>query len=209
MLRSSVQACKLGVGSGYWAFHRTRNRCQWSPSFNFQIADVRRGKPRVLPQPAAGTASHFSALISPRLVRQRPRNMSVEGSPTAASAAKQEESSKKAVEVVLDEQRQRFQTPDGKAYLQYVIEPVNRYRTGKQVKGEDAKQVMLMQHTYVPAVFRGQGVAGRLCVAAFEHCKDKGLLVLPICSYISDTFLPRNPEWDNLVLRDSGTKAGL
>ncbi|KAL2641307.1 hypothetical protein R1flu_008894 [Riccia fluitans] len=142
--------------------------------------------------------------------------MSLEGIPppadkleVKASATKQEESSKKEVEVFLDEQRQRFRTPDGKAYLQYVIEPVNRYRTSKQIKGEDGKQVMLMQHTFVPAVFRGQGMAGRLCLAAFQHCKEKGLLVLPICSYISDTFLPRNPEWEDLVLKDSSTKSGL
>ncbi|BBN00904.1 uncharacterized protein MPTK1_2g03010 [Marchantia polymorpha subsp. ruderalis] len=119
------------------------------------------------------------------------------------------EGAAKVDEIIWDEERHRFKTPDGKAYLRYAIKPLTHCSTTKQTEDEVDKQVMLMQHTFVPSVFRGQGVAAKLCVAAFQHCKDKGLLVLPVCTYISDTFLPRNPQWEDLVLKDSNTKSGL
>ena len=58
-----------------------------------------------------------------------------------------------------------------------------------------------LYHTYVPQVFRGRGVAEQLCQAAFEHAKVKGLTVLPSCSYISDAYLKRHPEYEPLVKR--------
>ncbi|KAG6555308.1 hypothetical protein Mapa_003351 [Marchantia paleacea] len=127
---------------------------------------------------------------------------------TGESSAAAEDAAK-VDEIIWDEERHRFKSPDGKAYLRYVIKPLTYSSTTKQTEDEAEKQVMLMQHTYVPSAFRGQGVAAKLCVAAFQHCKDKGLLVLPLCTYISDTFLPRNPEWEDLVLKDSYTKCGL
>ncbi|KAL2641306.1 hypothetical protein R1flu_008893 [Riccia fluitans] len=145
---------------------------QDSPRSSQKMGRPERGNPHLIPQTAAAAESFV--VFFPGLVKQRLRNMSLEGIPppadkleVKASATKQEESSKKEVEVFLDEQRQRFRTPDGKAYLQYVIEPVNRYRTSKQIKGEDGKQVMLMQHTFVPAVFRGQDCRRVKCL--FVH----------------------------------------
>jgi predicted GNAT family acetyltransferase len=62
-------------------------------------------------------------------------------------------------------------------------------------------QVIDLYHTYVPQVFRGRGVAERLCKAAFEHAKAQGLTVIPSCSYISDAYLRRHPEYEPLVRR--------
>ena len=58
-----------------------------------------------------------------------------------------------------------------------------------------------LYHTYVPEVFRGRGIAERLCKAAFEHAQQQGLTVVPSCSYISDTYLKRHPELEPLVRR--------
>ncbi len=58
-----------------------------------------------------------------------------------------------------------------------------------------------LYHTYVPEVFRGRGIAERLCKAAFEYAKAKGLTVLPSCSYIADAYLKRHPEYEPLVRR--------
>ena len=52
-----------------------------------------------------------------------------------------------------------------------------------------------LYHTYVPEVFRGRGVAEQLCRAAFEHAKANRLTVIPSCSYISDAYLKRHPEY--------------
>ena len=58
-----------------------------------------------------------------------------------------------------------------------------------------------LYHTYVPEVFRGRGVAERLCQAAFEYAKASGLTVIPSCSYISGAYLKRHPEYEPLTKR--------
>ena len=62
-----------------------------------------------------------------------------------------------------------------------------------------------LYHTYVPEVFRGRGIAEGLCKAAFEHAKAAGLTVIPSCSYISDAYLKRHPEYGPLVKRGSAS----
>lgn len=56
-------------------------------------------------------------------------------------------------------------------------------------------------HTYVPEVFRGKGIAERLCKAGFEYAKQGGLTVIPSCSYVSDAYLKRHPEYESIVKR--------
>ena len=58
-----------------------------------------------------------------------------------------------------------------------------------------------LYHTYVPEVFRGKGVAERLCKAGFEFAKQRSLTVIPSCSYVSDYYLKRHPEYEPLVTR--------
>ena len=60
-----------------------------------------------------------------------------------------------------------------------------------------------LYHTYVPEVFRGRGIAEKLCRAAFEYAKAKDFAVVPSCSYISATYLKRHPEYEPLVKRGS------
>nr|ACG45083.1 hypothetical protein [Zea mays] len=95
--------------------------------------------------------------------------------------------------IVWREDKGRFQTPDGEAFLQY------RLLDGR---GAPAAAVMDLVHTYVPRSKRGQGLAARLCDAAFAHARARGMRVLPTCSYISDTYLPRNPALKELVDKD-------
>ena len=56
-----------------------------------------------------------------------------------------------------------------------------------------------LYHTYVPEVFRGRGMAEKLCKAAFEYAKTEGLTVIPSCSYISGAYLKRHPEYEPLT----------
>ena len=58
-----------------------------------------------------------------------------------------------------------------------------------------------LYHTYVPEAFRGRGMAERLCKAAFEYAKAHGLTAVPSCSYISDAYLKRHPEYEPLTKR--------
>ncbi|XP_008444152.1 acetyltransferase At1g77540 isoform X1 [Cucumis melo] len=90
-----------------------------------------------------------------------------------------------APKIIWNEAQQRFETEDKKAYLQYLI--------------KNGGKVMDMIHTFVPSSKRGLGLASHLCLAAFNHADGHSLSVIPSCSYISDTFLPRNPTWNYLL----------
>ncbi|TVU14477.1 hypothetical protein EJB05_37948, partial [Eragrostis curvula] len=80
-----------------------------------------------------------------------------------------------------------FETPDGEAFLEYRL---------------PSPAVMDVVHTYVPRSKRGQGLAAQLCDAAFAHARGNGMRVVPTCSYVSDTYLPRNPALNGLVYKD-------
>jgi predicted GNAT family acetyltransferase len=80
-----------------------------------------------------------------------------------------------------DPQRQCFTAPGG-AVLSYTV------ACGHHV----------FDHTEVPPALRGQGVAGQLAQAAFEHARAHGWKVQPACSYI-DVYLKRHPEYRDLL----------
>ncbi|XP_073393628.1 acetyltransferase At1g77540 isoform X3 [Physcomitrium patens] len=103
-----------------------------------------------------------------------------------------------AASVVWNAEKSRFATEDGLAYLDYVM--LNPAVGAGQSAAEPAKEVMDLVHTYVPVSKRGLGLAGELCKAAFAHARKHKLLVQPTCSYISDTFIPRHPEWWDVVV---------
>ena len=67
--------------------------------------------------------------------------------------------------------------------------------------------VLDIQHTRTPPEMRGQGVAEKLCDAAFEHARGAALRVLPSCSYVSDRYLPKHSEAQHIAVRsvDSAT----
>ncbi|CAO2834516.1 unnamed protein product [Amaranthus hypochondriacus] len=91
------------------------------------------------------------------------------------------------LKIVWNQNEQRFETEDKKAYLEYHL-----------INNGDS-QIMDILHTFVPPSKRGLGLASHLCNAAFTHADSHSLTVIPSCSYVSDTFLPRNPSWKSLV----------
>ncbi|KAG2701139.1 hypothetical protein I3760_06G030200 [Carya illinoinensis] len=97
-----------------------------------------------------------------------------------------------APKIVWNEANRRFETEDKKAYIEYVL--------------RDDGKVMDLVHTFVLSSKRGLGLASHLCLAAFNHAKSHSIPIIPTCSYVSDTFLPRNPSW-NSVLYSHGVKA--
>ncbi len=54
-------------------------------------------------------------------------------------------------------------------------------------------------HVYVPPEMRGMGVAGALAKFAFEEARKQGVKVLPTCPYLSGTFVPRHPEYKDVL----------
>lgn len=59
-------------------------------------------------------------------------------------------------------------------------------------------QIMVIDHTGVPAAIGGRGIAGRLVQAAFEHARGAGWRVLPACSY-AEVWITRHPEYTDLL----------
>ncbi|KAG4954335.1 hypothetical protein AAZX31_14G136200 [Glycine max] len=94
--------------------------------------------------------------------------------------------------IVWNEAQQRFETQDKEAFVEYAL------------KEKGKVMVMDLIHTFVPPSKRGLGLASHLCVAAFQHAQSHSLSIIPTCSYVSDTFLPRNPSWNSVVYTEGG-----
>jgi predicted GNAT family acetyltransferase len=59
---------------------------------------------------------------------------------------------------------------------------------------------MMLVHTEVPPLLEGKGFASRLVRAAFDHARENGLDVLPVCSYVA-AWARRHPEVETLLAR--------
>ena len=53
------------------------------------------------------------------------------------------------------------------------------------------------EHTLVPPVIGGRGVAARLVEALVADAQEQGFMVRPVCSYVAAAF-DRHPEWASL-----------
>ncbi len=51
----------------------------------------------------------------------------------------------------------------------------------------------------VPEEFRGQGLAEQLALAAFQKARAFGIKILPSCPYLTERFLPKHPEFSDVV----------
>ena len=57
--------------------------------------------------------------------------------------------------------------------------------------------VIAIDHTYTPPEFRGRNIAFLMLSAGIADARQKGLKVLPLCSYAVVQF-KRHPEWSDL-----------
>jgi len=61
----------------------------------------------------------------------------------------------------------------------------------------DGNQVVF-EHTYVPARFRGKGIAAALVRGGLNEARRQHWLIVPQCSYVA-AFIKRNPQFASLV----------
>lgn len=94
------------------------------------------------------------------------------------------ESSDKKPAVVHNESKSRFEVEVGGnlAHADYLL----------------SGDTIVMHHTWVPPELRGQGLAGPIVRAALEHARERGLKVVPQCSYVA-TYIKRHHEFADLV----------
>lgn len=53
-------------------------------------------------------------------------------------------------------------------------------------------------HTETRPAFQGQGVGRELVFAALDEARDRGLMVIPQCTYVAST-IAKNPDYLDLV----------
>lgn len=57
--------------------------------------------------------------------------------------------------------------------------------------------VIIADHTFAPPAMRGSGAAAALVARLMADARQKGLTILPSCSYVRAQF-DRHPEWADL-----------
>ncbi|MBL8580680.1 MAG: N-acetyltransferase [Rhizobiaceae bacterium] len=57
---------------------------------------------------------------------------------------------------------------------------------------------LIIDHTDVPDVFRGQGVGLRLVTRAVEDARAAGKTIIPLCPFANAQF-KRHPDWADLL----------
>ncbi len=65
--------------------------------------------------------------------------------------------------------------------------------------------LIIIDHTAVPDVFRGQGVGQALVARAVADARADGLRILPLCPFAAAQFR-RNPDWADVL--DAGRGRG-
>ena len=59
--------------------------------------------------------------------------------------------------------------------------------------------VIIADHTYAPPAMRGTGAADAMMRRLIEDARNKGLRIVPACSYVRAQF-QRHPEWADLQI---------
>lgn len=57
---------------------------------------------------------------------------------------------------------------------------------------------MAIDHTGVPPVYRGQGIAQKLVERGIADARANGVKIVPICSYVAAQFR-RHPDWADVL----------
>ena len=67
---------------------------------------------------------------------------------------------------------------------------------------------ILFSHTEVPELIEGQGVGSALARAALAAARERGLKVIPVCTFFAG-YIKRHPEVQDLVHPDYRSAMGL
>jgi len=89
------------------------------------------------------------------------------------------------------------------------IELEDRGGKGRYVYARDGKEAemtfvkagegeIIVDHTFVPPAWRGQGIAGKLMDHVVADARARGFKIRPVCSYVVVAFR-RHPEWSDIL----------
>ncbi|MBO6539840.1 MAG: N-acetyltransferase [Rhizobiaceae bacterium] len=60
------------------------------------------------------------------------------------------------------------------------------------------ERLLIIDHTEVPEIFRGQGVGVKLVARAVEDARGNGKKIMPLCPFAAAQFR-RHPEWADVL----------
>lgn len=83
------------------------------------------------------------------------------------------------------EERYQFDVGGDMAVIEYIRQP----------------QYIILTHTHVPAHYEGKGIGKELVEAVLEDIRDKGVPVVPQCSFVAH-YIFRHPEWEQIVFKE-------
>jgi predicted GNAT family acetyltransferase len=97
----------------------------------------------------------------------------------------------------MNEQLPEVQLEDGAAKGRYVVRGPDGAEAEMTFTRVGASQIII-DHTGVPDVFRGQGVGLRLVARAVEDARAAGRKIIPLCPFAAAQFR-RHPEWADVL----------
>lgn len=60
------------------------------------------------------------------------------------------------------------------------------------------EKLIIVDHTYVPDRYRGQGVGRRLVDRLIADARDKHVRIVPLCPFVKAQF-QKHPEWNDVL----------
>ena len=57
---------------------------------------------------------------------------------------------------------------------------------------------IIVDHTFVPPVWRGEGIAAKLVEHVVADARSRGFRIRPVCPYVVTAF-KRHPEWADVL----------
>lgn len=87
-----------------------------------------------------------------------------------------------------------FIKENNRVYLKDLNGEIIAYVTFPEENG-----VCVIDHTVVSPTLRGQGVAGKLLMNAYEVIKERGMKCKPVCSYAVGWF-EKNPDKRDILI---------
>lgn len=96
---------------------------------------------------------------------------------------------------------------DGETRRRYYL-PHPSGEVAELIMSKSGPDLLIIEHTEVPTVFRGQGVGTKLVECAVADARTSGARILPLCSFAAAQFR-RNRDWADVLKggitrRDSG-----
>ncbi len=88
-----------------------------------------------------------------------------------------------------------------------IIHDTKKHKFYIAIKGQEAHLeyedkgdgVLDFFHTFVPSVFRGQGIAAKILKFACDYAKENGFKIIATCPYAKN-FISQNEDYKNLLL---------